>query len=240
MKSICIIGRGNVATHLCVAFAGKTEELYNIDSRTLEDLPLDADLYILSVSDDAITEVAKRLPELKGVVAHTSGSTSLDALSSFKGNIGVFYPLMTFSKEAILDYHKIPVFIEASETKTLEVLKNAAQLFTDKVVEMTSAQRLRLHIASIFGCNFVNALWNVSSQLLESDGIPFKYMLPLIEEMVDKLHYMSPSEAQTGPAKRGDFATLKKHEDELASQPELEDIYKQLSQLIINQTENKS
>lgn len=236
MKSICIIGQGNVGTHLCVAFAGKVEELFSIDSRTLEDLPEDADLYLLSVSDSAIEEVAARMPDVKGVVAHTSGSISIDALKSVKGPKGVFYPLMTFSKEADIDYRQIPVFIEASEDEALLTLRKAAELFSDKVKQMDSRQRKLMHIASVFACNFPNALWNVAYSILKDAHVPFSYMLPLIDASVEKLHHFTPEEAQTGPARRGDSKIVDDHMDELSSEPDLQKIYRDLSDLIVKQT----
>ncbi len=240
MKSICIIGQGNVATHLCVAFAGNVDELYNINSRTLEDLPLDAELYIISVADEAIAEVAVRLPELSGVVAHTSGSTSIDVLDCVKGRRGVFYPLMTFSKDADVDYQKIPVFIEGSDASAVDILRDAASLFTDKIVEMDSERRMKMHVASVFACNFVNALWQVSFDLLGAEDVPFKYILPLIDASAAKLHHLTPREAQTGPARRGDLAVVEKHEKLLADQPQLQKIYCELTQLIIEQANDKT
>lgn len=240
MKSICIIGQGNVATHLCVAFAGKVEELYSINSRTLEDLPEDADLYIISVADDAIASVASRLPQLGGVVAHTSGSTSIDVLDCVKGRRGVFYPLMTFSKDADIDYQRVPVFIEGSDASVVELLKDAASLFTDKIVEMDSERRMKMHIASVFACNFVNALWQVSFDLLGAEDVPFRYLLPLIDASAAKLHHLTPKEAQTGPARRGDLAVMEKHESMLAAQPKLQHLYHDLTQLIIEQANDKT
>lgn len=240
MKSICIIGQGNVATHLCVAFAGNVDELYNINSRTLEDLPLDAELYIISVADEAIAEVAARLPELSGVVAHTSGSTSIDVLDCVKGRRGVFYPLMTFSKDADVDYQKIPVFIEGSDASAVDILRDAASLFTDKIVEMDSERRMKMHVASVFACNFVNALWQVSFDLLGAEDVPFKYILPLIDASAAKLHHLTPREAQTGPARRGDLAVVEKHEKLLSDQPQLQKLYHDLTQLIIEQANDKT
>lgn len=240
MKSICIIGQGNVATHLCVALAGKVDELYSVNSRSLEDLPIDAELYLIAVSDEAIASVAARLPKLDGVVAHTSGSTSIDVLNCVEGRRGVFYPLMTFSKDADIDYQRIPVFIEGSDKFTLEILRQTASLFTDKIMEMDSQRRMKLHIASVFACNFVNSLWQVSFDILASDDVPFRYMLPLIDATVAKLHYLTPYEAQTGPAKRGDIAVIEKHEKLLEEFPQLRDIYHDMTKLIIEQINDKT
>ena len=57
---IDIIGRGNVGWHLTQAFEGKAD-VNCVNPRTLEDLRRDADLYLISVTDDAIADVARRL-----------------------------------------------------------------------------------------------------------------------------------------------------------------------------------
>ncbi len=96
MLKVSVIGTGNVGTHLCVALSDKVDELVSVNSRTLEDLPLDSDIYILSVSDRAISDVAARMPAVRGIVAHTSGSIPMDVLTPYTDRAGVFYPLQTF------------------------------------------------------------------------------------------------------------------------------------------------
>ena len=58
-----------MATHLCIALAGRVDELINIPSRELEDLPLDSDIYIIAVSDKAIAEVAAAMPGVSGIAS---------------------------------------------------------------------------------------------------------------------------------------------------------------------------
>ena len=124
--NITVIGTGNVASHLCVALAGTTDELYNISSRTLEDLPLDSDLYIIAVNDDAIPQVAAQMPKVKGVVTHTAGSVDMRVLSPYFDRIGVLYPLQTFTKGTDIDYSEIPVFIEGSDNDSAALLSDVA------------------------------------------------------------------------------------------------------------------
>lgn len=227
-----------MATHLCVAMADGVQELIHVNSRTLEDLPEDSDLYILAVSDEAIAKVASRLPRLKGVVAHTSGSMPMSELQCVDGPTGVFYPLMTFSRDADIDYRQIPVFIEGSDQAATDILRWAASRFTDRITEMDSARRMKMHIASVFACNFANALWQVADDLMTCEDVPFKYLLPLIDASAEKLHHLTPAQSQTGPARRGDLSVVEKHESMLESQPEIKKLYHELSQLIIAQANN--
>lgn len=231
---IAIIGQGNVAWHLH-RMLNSCNEIVAVNSRTLQQLPRDADLYLIAVSDDAIAELASKLPVLTGLVAHTSGSVSISALQPYASNIGVFYPLQTFSKESELEYSKIPVFIEAETDNNLKLLKNAANSFSKTVIQADSNRRRRLHIASVFACNYVNYLWKVADDILQADGLSLNMLQPLIDASINKIKYMTPSEAQTGPASRGDKRVVTEHIEWLHKNlPELEKLYATMASNIMN------
>lgn len=267
---IAIIGHGNVATHLMNAFATTPHEAVQVNSRTLVGLPADAALYLICVKDDAIAAVAEKLSEKLterlpaetlsdelspersaaeeaspsgysgGVVAHTSGSVGIEALAAHRHR-GVWYPMQTFTKGDTIDYTEIPVFIEASDAESLSLLRRAAESFAGTVVEADAGQRKALHLAAVFACNFTNRLFGIADEVLRSAGLNFELMLPLIRQSVSKVSRMSPAEAQTGPASRGDAKVCRAQMQMLASSPELQNIYKLLSRSIADAAEsNKS
>lgn len=231
---IDIIGRGNVGWHLLQAFAGKAD-VVSVDSKSLAELRLDADIYIISVSDNAIEEIARRLNELldsSRFVAHTSGTMPLDALDSFFGRTGVFYPLQTFSKNVNLDYREIPIFIESHSPEDESLLSEVAGLISNKVIRMDSQRRKDLHIASVLSCNFVNHLWTLAERYLNEKEIDFSLLRPLIEETTRKLKRLSPYDGQTGPAVRHDNKTISSHLQQLSDYPEISGIYTMLTESI--------
>ena len=232
---VSIIGQGNVGTHLCVVLAGVADEVITVNSRTLEDLPLNSDIYLIAVKDEAVASVAERLPELSGIVAHTSGSVGADVLKRFE-RYGVFYPLQTFTKGGYLDYSAIPVFVEGSDKAVEQKLLDLASLFTKKLHVADSGLREKLHIAAVFACNFTNHLWKLADDMLADNGLGLDVIFPLIEASVEKLRYMSPNEAQTGPASRGDVDIIRKHEAALKGTP-LAGIYATLSDSIMKDKE---
>ena len=63
----------------------------------------DADVYIIAVSDDAITNLSEQLPFKNKLVVHTSGSVGIYDIDKTQKR-GVFYPLQTFSKDAKMDF----------------------------------------------------------------------------------------------------------------------------------------
>ena len=109
---------------------------------------------------------------------------------------------------------------------------NLAHLLSNHVYPATSEQRRYLHIAAVFACNFANHMYAISSYLLTEHQLPFKAMFPLIDETAQKIHQLSPVDAQTGPAQRGDCNIMNSHLQLLEAYPELQQIYKSLSKNI--------
>lgn len=242
---IVLIGSGNVAFHLAKAFTEAQIPISQIFGRNTTELQkiseqfsipfstetlADADLYIISVSDSSIAEVSSLIKSENALVAHTSGSVSREALS---GNFrkSVFYPLQTFSKSKNLDYSKIPFFIDVENEKDEEILKNLASKISKNVMLANDEKRKYIHLTAVFACNFVNHLYARAKEISDSQGIPFDYFLPLIDETTQKIHELEPKLAQTGPAIRNDEKVLKLHESLLTDEEKLK-IYKTLNESI--------
>ena len=247
---IVIIGSGNVATHLATAL-NEHHNIVSVYSRTiknaeilagkinskatdnLKELPSKADVYIISVKDDAVSRIYEELPDLKGIIVHTAGSIPIDVLKKHPEH-GVFYPFQTFSKNKALDFSSIPVLIEANNSETLQSLKDLASSITGKIYEVSSTQRLMLHISAVFACNFVNHFYFIAESILIKAGLPFELLLPLIDETAHKVHASSPSAVQTGPASRNDKNTVQKHLKILQNlgENDLAELYERISKEI--------
>lgn len=235
---IAIIGRGNVASHLFRALQDKIEVVL-VNPHTLEELPDNPEVILLAVKDDAIKEVASKINRPQALIAHTAGSVEMKELEGFSKEFGVFYPLQTFSKDVTLQYSEIPVFVEGSSPEKVKKLRDIAALFSAHVKEADSSSRKVLHLASVFACNFTNALALISKDLLEQSDIDFTVILPLMKQTVEKLNVMPPEKAQTGPAVRGDRGILYQHCRMLNSNPDIQQIYALLSELIQKRIVNK-
>ncbi|GGI23974.1 Rossmann-like and DUF2520 domain-containing protein [Pedobacter mendelii] len=247
---IVLLGSGNVATHLASALKTAGEEIVQVFSPSLINAkllaekvnaePVDdlskinklADLYIISVKDDAIAKVAGSLKTIDGLVVHTSGTTDINVLSSILKNAGVFYPLQTFSKSKVVNFAVIPLCLEATDAKHLEILKVLARKISHKVYEMGGEKRKVLHLAAVFACNFTNHLYSLANQILIANDLDFDIIRPLIAETADKILIDLPENVQTGPAVRSDESTIEKHLTMLADLPELQEIYQTLSSSI--------
>ncbi|MGN7514204.1 MAG: Rossmann-like and DUF2520 domain-containing protein [Allomuricauda sp.] len=245
MLRIVILGTGNLAKHLYDAFT-RAKDIYVVQvvGRNQEDLQqfseyaaitnnfnaiADADVYVIAVKDDAITDVSNYLSNKKGIVAHTSGAVSLSAIQTT--NKGVFYPLQTFTKGKAVEFSNIPICIEAEEKDSLETLRTLAASISENVHHIDSDQRKKLHLAAVFVNNFTNYLYHVGEELCLEEGLSFELLKPLILETANKVQIMSPTEAQTGPARRNDVKSMGNHL-ELLNKEEHSTLYKLLSQAI--------
>ncbi|MFC2512760.1 MAG: DUF2520 domain-containing protein, partial [Prevotella denticola] len=65
---------------------------------------------------------------------------------------------------------------------------------------------------------------------LDEHGVPFDVLLPLIDETTQKIHNISPAEAQTGPAVRGDRNVMDRQLELMNGKENLQDLYRMLSE----------
>jgi predicted short-subunit dehydrogenase-like oxidoreductase (DUF2520 family) len=246
---VVLIGSGNVATHLATAFQANGHVILQVWSATLKravdlaekvssepiqhlsQIYTEAELIVISVKDDAISEVVSQLEHVKAIVVHTSGATNISVIDGMS-EYGVLYPLQTFSKDKPLDFKQVPLCVEGNSAACTAKLVAVAKSLSNTVYEVDSVKRRILHVAAAFACNFVNQLYVLSNELLEAQGLDFNLLRPLIKETADKVQHLQPLNVQTGPAVRHDEQTLKNHLELLQGQPELQHIYQSLSDSI--------
>ncbi|MGX8696023.1 MAG: Rossmann-like and DUF2520 domain-containing protein [Prevotella sp.] len=248
---IVFVGAGRLATQFAKALHRKGHHVQAVYSRTMASakalssvvggfatddiaqLPLDADAYILAVKDSVLPSLIPRLTEGREgrPMFHTAGSMPMSVFGNLRHH-GVIYPMQTFSKERDTDFARIPVFIEANNSLSLHVARMVASAVSDHVTELSGDERRQLHLAAVFACNFTNHCYTLAAQILESHGLPFDTMLPLIDETAQKVHEMHPRQAQTGPAVRYDENVISAHLALLAGTPLLQEVYSLMSRSI--------
>ncbi len=248
---IVLIGAGNVGYHLgrklhrvgeaiIQVFSRKLYKAKNLASQinaqytsSLNRILKNADLYILAVHDDAIRDIAINLFK-NGIddklIVHTSGATPTTIFENVGlSRFGVFYPLQTFSISKEPVFEKIPFCIDANTNSDIEFLRKLAQKISPNVHYIDNQQRSLIHVAAVFVNNFSNHLFHIADEILKNENLSLEILLPLIEETVNKIKTNSPSKMQTGPAKRGDEATIKNHLELLESNPKYQKIYELLT-----------
>lgn len=254
---VCFIGAGNLATHLAKNLNNSGFAIIQVYSRTKKSAKMladqlgagftvncdkitdKADIYFVALKDAAVQAVLRHIQLQNKLTVHVSGSLPLRALEPYSENIGVLYPLQTFSKNRALNFAEIPVFIEANSVKNEKILKEIAKTISPKVSVLDSEKRKSLHIAAVFACNFVNHFYSLASEFLAVKEIPFEVLHPLIEETARKATEMPPHEAQTGPAVRYDENIINEQLKQLETFPELKALYNSISRSIFEHHQKK-
>ena len=251
---IVVIGSGNVAESLAQAVA-EVEELHLVQifarneerGRKVAELSrtewsntslAEADLYLISVSDNSVAEVAQSLQLPEGaVVAHTAGCCTLDSLAPHTHR-AVFYPFQTFSVGRKVNFKKGYIFLEGATDHALKTVEKVAHALTENVLPADTARRAVIHLSGVFACNFANAMYANAAEVLAKEGLPFDIVAPVIEETAKKVvESKNPALSQTGPAQRGDSQTLERHRKMLAEEPQKRDLYDKISEDIWHRRE---
>jgi len=226
---VVMLGSGNVATSLAPALARhhRVVQVYsrNVDNarklatavssdNAINDTSLlvrDADVYIISVVDDAVRTLAEEIPDNGALWLHTSGSVPMDVFAGHRRRYGVLYPLQSFSRQMPVALDDVHIFVEGNNEAVTADIVALAHTLTPYVTEATSHDRKRLHVAAVFACNFVNHMATLATEVLDEGGLPTEAMLPLLRTTVAKLDRLTPQQSQTGPAVRHDEHVIASH-----------------------------
>lgn len=244
IQSVAIIGAGNVGLYLFAAFKNKGIKCCLFSRRAsaqveaLSNFTGDFDLCLICIPDDSIADLSAQLPICKGIIAHSSGTVSLDALAKKHPFRAIFYPPMSLRPDAQTPLEKITFCLEAKDPQSLVQLEEFCSHNQILSARLNSEDRASLHLAAVVSHNFSNYLYHLSHLILKDKNLSLELLKPLLEEQVKQIDTQDPAERQTGPAQRKDFATLQKHIS-LLPDANSKTIYKLISNAILGDNEEK-
>lgn len=247
---VVIIGTGNAATVFGRLFQSKghniaqvygrdilkaetlAEQLQSTAIADISRLSKNADVYLIAVADKAVSEIVTQLDINDHLVLHTTASLSKHILKEASKHYGVLYPLQSLRKE-MNPGTPIPLLIDGNTPEVTLQIEQLASALSSTVIRADDQQRLKLHVAAVFACNFTNYMYLQSASFCEKEGLDFSLLQPLIEETATRLEEYHPSEVFTGPAVRGDMETINKHLSLLEAYPQLHGMYKSITEKIM-------
>ncbi len=256
IQSIALIGSGRVANQIGPELVNCGFDITGVWDRDAEQAKafakkmnthviktiggkLNADLIIIAVTDDAVGEVARSISDsYKGLVVHTSGAVPMKVIPSYLRR-GVLYPLQSFSYDKKVIWENVPFCIEAEHDEDVNALGSLAERISRKVYLLSSAQRKSLHLAAVFANNFGNLMFEFAEELLAKAEIDRSILHPLILETANKVLMQPASEAQTGPARRGDLDTIRAHQELLGDNNALRSVYDVLTREIYRRSNHE-
>jgi predicted short-subunit dehydrogenase-like oxidoreductase (DUF2520 family) len=237
-----IIGAGNVATVLGSQFREAGHRIVQVFSRQpahaaqlakelqcrhvsrWEDIVTDADVYLAALSDDALRGLGGVLSLPGKLVVHTGGSVPREVLLEVSTHSGVLYPLQSLRKE-LRPYPEIPLLVDAKDPDDRQRITELARSISGQVKDADNETRLKLHLAAVLVNNFTNHLYVLADEYCRAEGVDFSMLLPLIRETAGRLSRIPPGDAQTGPAIRGDAATIERHLSLIDNYKAIKEVY---------------
>ncbi len=192
-----------------------------------------AQVCLITVSDDAVADLAAWL-EPGPVVLHTSGGLDHRVLRPHRP-AGSLHPLQTFPGPELNSppLQGVPAAV-AGDPRAIQVATTLAEDLGMRPFLVPGDRRL-YHAACVLAGNFPTVLLAEAARLLASAGIseqddPISLLLPLVRTSIQNAGEHGPEAAITGPAARGDQATIQAHLDALAAtHPELLPLYAALT-----------
>jgi predicted short-subunit dehydrogenase-like oxidoreductase (DUF2520 family) len=213
--NIALIGAGRAGSSFSLALRRVGHHVQLLHHDELSALG-PADLILLCVPDDAIANVAAQIaPSDEYVVAHVAGSRTLDVLAPHR-RVGSLHPLMALpdaedGAERLIG----ATYCVAGD----DVVRSVAASLEGRIISLDDAQRTVYHAAAVVASNHLVALMGQVQTLAASIGLSLDDFLPLARQSLRDVATLGPDEALTGPASRGDMATIDAH---LAALPESE------------------
>ena len=150
-------------------------------------------------------------------IVHLSGALGLDVLAPLHDNpVGSFHPLQSFPfPRDPSAFRGITVAVDASTPGLLRRLQALARKLGARPRKVAGAERVKYHAAAVYASNFVDVAVGEAVRELEAIGWTeaeaTKALMPLIEGAIDNIRSKGVVRALTGPIRRGDGETVRRH-----------------------------
>jgi predicted short-subunit dehydrogenase-like oxidoreductase (DUF2520 family) len=223
LDPVAIVGAGRMGRGLALALgqAGLSVRLLG-RVRRAEDTR-QAPLVLIATPDDAIGGAAADLARQDAigetqVVLHLSGlldRLALHALAPTGAGLGSFHPL-----QSIADAATAPELLRGAyaglegDERALQAGERLAAALGMRPVRLASGTKAAYHAGAVIASNYAVALAAVAEQLARRAGVPADQAaalyLPLMQGTVANLA-LGAAAALTGPIRRGDEATVRRH-----------------------------
>lgn len=205
-------------------------ELLETARMEMADLARDSELLLVAVSDRAITEVAKAIPETEALIFHASG-----ALLSMRDGFSL-HPLKALPPVGEpADLAGTLLVFEGQHRRTAKLIAAAVGA---RFAEVTPEQKPLYHAGAVFGSNYVAAMLDLSERILAKAGVDSvrEDLIALAQSAIENWQRHQDGKRFTGPAARGDQAVLASHLQALGDDPQLTEIYELLASVIVAST----
>jgi len=211
VRIVDVVNRSQQSADKSVDFIGAGRALTSINELN------DADAFVIGSGDDDIEDCLDQLLKLNVVktntlIFHFSGAKSSQVLNeakSFNAICASLHPVKSFAdpKVAIKTFENTYCGIEG-DNHACEILKQLIDSISSHWFKVQSDKKLTYHAASVFACNYLNALQELSIQAYEHSGInrelAMNILEPIVKETSNNIFKLGTADSLTGPIARGD------------------------------------
>jgi predicted short-subunit dehydrogenase-like oxidoreductase (DUF2520 family) len=235
-----IVARKPAVARRAVRFIGKGIPTGLADPRLQS-----ASVLLIATSDSAIADVARRLAKLgqgtdawRGkVVLHTCGSLPSGVLLPLQlrgAAIGSLHPYQTVpSPQAGVRNLRGCYWALEGDRPAMRVARSWVKLLGGVAFSIRPKEKTLYHLSAFMVCPTLVTLMAQAAALLKQAGVPPGISRPMLRQFVTEtarnFAELGGRRALTGPAVRGDWATIRRHLAALRrSAPEFEPVYQSL------------
>ena len=214
---LVVIGPGRAGGSLAAALASAGWEV--LPSVGHHDDPVagvaGAALVVIATPDAAVAGVSASLVgHTDAVVLHLAGSLGLDALAGHP-RAGCLHPLVSLPSPEVGAQRLVGAWFAVAGDP---VVSGIVAALGGRAIELADADRAAYHAAACIASNHLVALMGQVARVAASAGMPVEPYLDLARGSLDNVAALGPQAALTGPAARGDEATLERHRRAIAAE----------------------
>jgi predicted short-subunit dehydrogenase-like oxidoreductase (DUF2520 family) len=191
-------------------------------------------------TDDALAETAALLARRSGwqgkIVLHSSGALSSDVLAPLQragAHAASIHPMMTFVAGVAPRLKRVPFAVEG-DREALIVARRIVRDLGASPFEVKKEAKVLYHALGSFSSPLLIATLATAERVGRAAGLSQlqvrKIIGPILQQTLDNYLKKGAAEAFSGPVRRGDVSTVRRHWKDLQSVPGAGEVYRALVQ----------
>ncbi|HEY3768774.1 MAG TPA: DUF2520 domain-containing protein [Candidatus Angelobacter sp.] len=204
----------------------------------LEDAGPDSDIIWICHTDDALANTAKWLAHKPGwknkIVFHSSGALTSDVLAPLKrvgANTASLHPMMTFVPGSKPKMSGVPFAVEG-DSKAVAAARWIVKELGGEVFKIHKTSKPLYHALGSFSSPLLVATLVTAERVGRAAGLKAsqtrKVMAPILRQTLKNYLENGAAAAFSGPIKRGDINTVRRHLEELKRVARASEVYRAL------------
>ena len=204
----------------------------------LQDFEPASDIVWICHTDDALAETARLLAkrgEWTGrTVLHSSGALTSDVLTPLRragAHTASLHPMMTFVQGTDTAMDKVPFAVEG-DRQAIATCKKIVKAFQGHIFKIRKQSKVLYHALGSFSSPMVVATLATARRVGMAAGLSEKQVARvttgILLQTIGNYVQGGPALAFSGPIKRGDLDTVRRHLRELKRVPGASDVYRAL------------